>query len=156
MSVRTELGDFSSIVCFKAAITGMEDALGEKAAAIAMISAGRARGRKLAGDLGLSGMGVSLDEVTQKVSQALGKEGTRLCLVDQITQEADVFRVRIRESICTSGELEGADRQCTYTLGAIQGVLEEIYRKRLQGKHVESVLKGDSADVLEFKVLADL
>ena len=31
MSVlRKELGDFNSIVCFKAAITGMEEALGEK------------------------------------------------------------------------------------------------------------------------------
>lgn len=33
---RKELGDFNSVVCFKAAITGMEDALGEKAIAIAL------------------------------------------------------------------------------------------------------------------------
>lgn len=38
---RPELGKFSSIICFKAAITGMEEALGEKATAIALIAAGR-------------------------------------------------------------------------------------------------------------------
>ena len=49
--IRSELGDFSSIVCFKAVITGMEEALGEKATAIALIAAGRARGKKLAESL---------------------------------------------------------------------------------------------------------
>jgi hypothetical protein len=29
--LRPELGEFNSIVCFKAVITGMEDSLGEKA-----------------------------------------------------------------------------------------------------------------------------
>ncbi len=38
--LRQTLGNFSSIVCFKAAIVGMEDALGERAAAIALIAAG--------------------------------------------------------------------------------------------------------------------
>jgi hypothetical protein len=52
---RSELGDFSSIVCFKAVITGMEDALGEKATAISLIAAGRTRGKKLAHELGLAG-----------------------------------------------------------------------------------------------------
>ena len=45
--LREKLGDFSSIVCFKAAITGMEEALGEKATAIALIAAGRSRGKNL-------------------------------------------------------------------------------------------------------------
>ena len=33
---REKLGGFVSIVCFKGVITGMEDALGEKATAIAL------------------------------------------------------------------------------------------------------------------------
>ena len=53
--VRQELGDFCSIACFKAAIVGMEDALGEKTAALALTTAGRARGKKLARDLGVVG-----------------------------------------------------------------------------------------------------
>ncbi len=37
---RPQLGNFNSIVCFKSVITGMEDALGEKATAISLIAAG--------------------------------------------------------------------------------------------------------------------
>jgi hypothetical protein len=51
--LRKELGNFNSIICFKAAITGMKEALGEKATAIALTTAGRARGKKLAEELGL-------------------------------------------------------------------------------------------------------
>ena len=49
-----ELGSFSSIICFKAVVVGTEEALGEKAAAIALIAAGRQRGKQLAEDLGLT------------------------------------------------------------------------------------------------------
>lgn len=50
----TELGDFSSIVCFRAIVIGAEEALGEKAAAIALIAAGRARGKQVAEQLNLN------------------------------------------------------------------------------------------------------
>ena len=46
--LRTELGDFSSIICFRALVVGTEEALGEKAAAIALIAAGRSRGKQVA------------------------------------------------------------------------------------------------------------
>lgn len=55
IAFRDDLGEFSSVVCLKAIITGMEDALGDKATAIALISAGRTRGKKLAEELGLAG-----------------------------------------------------------------------------------------------------
>jgi hypothetical protein len=45
--LRQTLGDFTSIACFKAAIEGMEDAVGERTTAIALIAAGRARGKNL-------------------------------------------------------------------------------------------------------------
>lgn len=44
-AIRRTLGDYMSTVCFKAAITGLEEALGEKAAAISLIAAGRKRGK---------------------------------------------------------------------------------------------------------------
>jgi hypothetical protein len=72
---RPTLGDFSSIVCFKAAIVGMEDALGEKATAIALTTAGRSRGKQLAGELGLIGSTSSVDDIAYKLGYALGKEG---------------------------------------------------------------------------------
>ncbi len=154
-SVRHELGDFMSTVCFKAAVVGLEEALGEKAAAIALIAAGRKRGRTLAEELQLVGKGndLSIDELTEKVSFALGKEGTRLCIVERIELLDEKVRVYTRETVCSIGEEEGSPRQCTYTLGAIQGVLEACLTRRLRGQHVASVLRGDDHDVLEYSPL---
>jgi predicted hydrocarbon binding protein len=147
--LRPKLGDMSSIVCFKAAITGMEDALGEKATAIALIAAGRSRGKNLANELSLAKLN-SLEEVAKKISSALGKDGTRLCTVEKITKIGGVIKVYTSETLCSAGEPEGSERKCTYTLGAVWGALEQTLGKRLQGKHTESVLRGGNYDVFEF------
>jgi hypothetical protein len=123
--LRKELGDFNSIACFKAVIVGMEDALGEKATAIALISAGRARGKKLAEELGLVGTSISLDDVAHKLAQALGKEGTRLCIIEKIVTEGDVIRVYTGETVCSAGEPPDSPRKCTFTMGAVWGALEQ-------------------------------
>ena len=52
--LRPHLGDFNSIVCFKAVVVGMEAALGEKTAAVGLIAAGRKRGAAVVDGLGLS------------------------------------------------------------------------------------------------------
>jgi predicted hydrocarbon binding protein len=155
-SLRKELGDFNSTICTKAMVVGIEEALGEKAAAISLIAAGRKRGKDLAEQLGLAGKGDhdSMGELATKLNDALGVKGTRLCIVDSIDHENEqVYRVHTRETICSSGEEEGSPRQCTYTLGAIQGFLEAYLNKRLRGKQTESVLRGGNQDVLEFIVL---
>lgn len=151
--IRQELGSFCSIVCFKAAITGMEDALGEKATAIALTTAGRSRGKNLAQELGLVGQQISLDLLADKVQFALGKDGTRLCIIDKIIQEGEAVKVYTRETLCSAGEQQGSSRRCTFTMGAVWGVLEAVLGKRFQGKHIESVLQGSSHDVFEFTVL---
>jgi predicted hydrocarbon binding protein len=150
---RQELGDFSSIICFKAAITGMEEALGEKATAIALTSAGRTRGKNLANSLGLAGQDIALDVLAEKLKVALGKDGTRLCIVEKIVQEGDAIKVYASETLCSAGEPQGSDRKCTFTMGAVWGVLEAVIGKRFQGKQVESMLRGSSHDVFEFTVL---
>ena len=152
---RTELGNFSSIVCVKAIVVGVEEALGDKAAAIALMAAGRQRGKKLAEELSLVNKGteMSLEQVREIANQALGKDGTRLCLVDKIVYEGESYKVYTRETICSAGELEGSSRQCTFTLGAIQGFLEAFLGKRLRGQHTQSVLRGDTHDVLEYTML---
>lgn len=152
--LRPELGEFNSIVCFKAVITGMEDSLGEKATAIALIAAGRARGKKLAQELGLDNSQISLDEAGSKLSQALGKDGTRLCKIDKIIEQGDAIQVYTSETVCSAGEPQGSSRSCTFTLGAVWGAVEQVTGKRLQGKHTESVLRGSSHDIFEFKPLA--
>ncbi|HAA32161.1 MAG TPA: hypothetical protein DCE56_36235 [Cyanobacteria bacterium UBA8553] len=152
---RKELGSFSSIICFKAVVVGTEEALGEKAAAIALIAAGRQRGKQLAEELGLTNKvaEVSIEDVQDRVRNALGKDGTRLCVVDKIVQDGDVYKVYTRETVCSSGESEGSSRKCTFTLGAVQGFLESYIGKRLRGQHTESVLRGGSHDVLEYTIL---
>ena len=150
---RPVLGDFSSIVCFKSAIVGMEDALGEKAIAIALISAGRRRGKLLAQELGLTGANLSLDDIASKLRFAFGKDGTRLCIINRMEKEENVIKVYTSETLCSAGEAQGSERKCTYTLGAVWGVLEQTFGKRLQGKHTESVLRGGEYDVFEFTEL---
>jgi predicted hydrocarbon binding protein len=153
MSLRKELGDFSSITCFKAAITGMEDALGEKATAIALTTAGRARGKKLAEDLGFKEDSHSLDDVAKELRQALGKDGTCLCIVEKIVAEGELIKVYTSETLCSAGEPAGSPRKCTFTMGAVWGAIEEILGKKLRGTHTESVLRGGTHDVFEFTTL---
>jgi predicted hydrocarbon binding protein len=154
-SLRQELGDFSSVVCLKAIVVGVEEALGAKAAAIALIAAGRQRGKKLAEELGLTNKAdeMSLEEVAEKVRYTLGKDGTRLCIVDKIELDGETYKVYTRESVCSAGEPQGSSRTCTFTLGAIQGFLEAFLGKRLRGQHTESVLRGGTYDLLEYTVL---
>lgn len=148
--LRKELGDFNSIVRFKAAITGMEEALGEKATAIALTTAGRARGKKLAQELGLGGSSFSLDDAANKIKQALGKEGTCLCIVEKIVADSELIKVYTSETLCSAGEPPNSPRKCTFTMGAVWGAIEELIGKRLKGTHTESVLRGGTHDVFEF------
>ncbi|MGQ9837102.1 MAG: hydrocarbon-binding protein [Cyanobacteriota bacterium] len=151
--LRQELGDFVSVVCFKAIIKGMEDSLGKQATAIALISAGRQRGKNLAESLGFDKAEISLTDVAAELNYALGPEGTRLCMVDKVVEESGVYRIYVRETACSVGEEQGSLWESTYTLGTIQGVLEVITGKKLHGKQTESVLRGGTHDVLEFSVL---
>jgi predicted hydrocarbon binding protein len=154
-ALRHELDEFMSTVCFKAVVVGVEQALGDKAAAIAFIAAGRQRGKQLAEELELANQGLnySLDTIQDKLSYAIGREGTRLCIIDRIEPVGEGFRVYTRETVCSVGEPEGSSRQCTYTLGAIQGFLETVMGKRLRGSQVESVLRGSKHDVIEYRPL---
>ncbi|BAZ33115.1 hypothetical protein NIES4074_56250 [Cylindrospermum sp. NIES-4074] len=151
--LRKQLGDFNSIACFKAVVTGIEDALGEKATAIALTSAGRARGKKLAENLGFIGGSLSLDEAAQKLHLALGKEGTRLCIIEKIYSEGDAIKVYTSETVCSAGEPPNSTRKCTFTMGVVWGAIEQLLGKRLKGVHTESVLRGGTHDVFEFTPL---
>lgn len=149
-SNRPILGEFSSIVCFKSVITGMEEALGEKATSIALITAGRTRGKNLVNDLGLAGANVDLDTIATKLNEAVGSAGTRLTAVDKIVQDGDTIKVYCSETVCSAGELQGSTRKCTFTMGAVWGALSAITGKKFRGTHTESVLRGGVHDVFEF------
>ena len=150
---RTELGEFNSIVCFRAVITGMEEMLGEQATAISLKAAGRTRGANLCLSLGLAKGSASigdLDDIGRKLDEALGVKGTRLCKVDMIKADGDVIKVYTSETVCSAHEELGSPRKCTFTLGAIHGALEHLLSKQFFAKHTESVLRGGTHDVFEF------
>jgi predicted hydrocarbon binding protein len=153
LSSRPTLGQYSSIVCFKSVITGMEEALGEKATAIALIAAGRARGKELAKSLGLSGSTQELAVIAAKLNEAVGANGTHLTAVDKITQEGDLIKVYCSETVCSAGEPDGSPRKCTFTMGAVWGALTEVTGKKLRGIHTDSVLRGGTYDVFEFTIV---
>jgi len=152
-NLRPELGDFVSIIGFRALLNGLQEALGEKAAVIAAIAAGRARGKELAESLGLASIEPELDKATLLMQQALGINGTKLCLIDKIESVENGYRVYCREAACAAGQAQGYTGTLTFTLGAIQGTLESMMNKRLRGKQVESVGCGGTHDVVEFEVL---
>ncbi|MBS0657543.1 MAG: hypothetical protein JSR82_04755 [Verrucomicrobia bacterium] len=153
MSLRPELGDFSSIVCFKALITGVEDTLSPEGAAAVFVQAGRIRGRNLAQQLGVTGQAPDPRSLSALLDGAIGAEGTRLCKVDAVRVEgADIF-VDTSETVCSAGEPAGSSRRCTFTLGAIWGALEAINAKPYAASQTASVLSGGSHDTFRFTPL---
>ena len=52
---------------------------------------GRARGKNIAKELGLTDTSIPMDIVADKLTHALGKDGTRLCKVDKIGNVPDVL-----------------------------------------------------------------
>jgi hypothetical protein len=153
--LRPMLGEFISIACFKAALVGMEEALGRQTTAIALTAAGRTKGKLLAKELDLVDTTLPLDDVVYKLGLALGQDGTHLCIIDQIKQEGDAIKIFTTETFCSAGEVPGSNRKSTYTIGVVWGALEQATGKRLVGKHTESVLRGSSYDVFEFRELPD-
>ena len=150
MSIRKELGDFSSIVCFKGLITGVEDTLGADGAAVVFVRAGKVRGQVVAKELGLVGKNLPVNELAATLNNALGKNGTKLCSVTNAYEQDGNVVIETQETVCSAGEPSGSDRTCTYTLGAIWGALETVTGKVYQGKHTDSVLRGGSSDKFVF------
>ena len=151
--LRPTLGDYNSIVCFKAVITGIEDTLGPDGAAVVFTRAGKVRGHNLAGELGVTGTNVPTEQLADLLNGAIGKDGTRLTGVKSVVKEGDTFIVDCFDTVCSAGEPQGSDRKCTFTLGAVWGALEAITGQTLLGEHTESVLRGGQYDRFVFSPL---
>ncbi|MFK7931222.1 MAG: hypothetical protein AB8H79_23770 [Myxococcota bacterium] len=150
---RPTLGDNSSIVCFKACVRGLEEALGTRAALVSLRAAGRKRGRSLVASLNLDGTVTSPEQAAAPLRTALGADGTRLCIVEDITKEGeDVYVVKLSETICSCLEEQGSKAELSYTFGAVQGAIESLIGEKVRGKQVESVLRGGQYDSLRFEI----
>ncbi|PTY02617.1 hypothetical protein DB346_08695 [Verrucomicrobia bacterium LW23] len=141
---RSSLGDYSSIVCFKAVITGVEDTLGTDGAAVVFTRAGRVRGQNLAQKLGKTN--VPIADLAPMLNAALGKDGTRLCIVTDARATPAGLEIDTQETVCSAGEPAGSDRTCTFTLGAIWGAVETLTGQSYQATHTDCVLRGGSCD----------
>jgi len=150
---RDKLGQFNSIDAFRAVVEGMAEALGEKAAGVALVAAGRMHGKKLADELGLKGKAQNLEDATQQIAKILGAEGSRLCIIDKIEIQDDAIKVYTSETLCAVGGNGDTPPRCTFTLGIVWGILTELLQKKLKGSHVESVLHGGAYDVFEFTAI---
>lgn len=149
MSIRPTLGDFSSIVCFKAVVVGVEETLGAGAAGVALKAAGRKRGHALVGSLGLTGARPAPETLVEALNGAIGRDGTRLCTVRNVERRDDGgFVVDLEETICSANEPIGGDRQLTFTLGAVHGAFEALYDVKLRSKQTASVLRGGAYDTV--------
>jgi hypothetical protein len=146
--LRPLLGDYSSIVCTKAIVVGIEQALGERAAHVALINAGRARGRQIA-EQHVGKTSIALADTTPLLNAAIGVSGTRLCVVERVEEQGETVRITLSETLCSAGEPPGSPRVLTFTMGAIQGVFEVLTGRALKARQVESVLRGGAYDVIE-------
>jgi predicted hydrocarbon binding protein len=150
---RDQLGDFSSVVCFKAVIVGVEDTLGIDGAAVVFTRAGKVRGEQLATSLGLVNKNIPVEQLAATLDAALGTGGTKLCRVEKATVDGDNIIVDTQETVCSAGEPDGSTRKCTFTLGAIWGALETTTGNRYLAEHTESVLRGGNSDRFVFRPL---
>lgn len=152
-ALRPHLGDYSSIVCFKAVIVGVEDTLGPDGAAVVFIRAGKVRGRDLATELGVAGSNVPIEQLAGLLNAAIGRDGTCLAGVTKSYREGQNVVIETQDTVCSAGEAMGSDRKCTFTLGAVWGALEAITGELYLGEHTDSVLRGGTSDKFVFSPL---
>jgi predicted hydrocarbon binding protein len=129
---RPTLGNFMSLVCFQYLRVGTED-VADRAP---IVSAGRKRGYDLVEELGLLGSTADAALIQRKLAEALGADGTRLCLVTSVTANtAGGYEVRIREGACTAGQVS-PEPLCAFTMGVFIGALYAITGKPMRGQEV--------------------
>ena len=146
--LREKLGDFNSIVCLKAVVVGLEEVMGEQGARANLILAGRIRGKTIAKSLGLSNTDKPVEEWSAMLRDAVGTNGTRLCRIEKVEMDKDAIRVYLLETVCSAGEPQGSQRKLTFTLGAVQGAVEEVLGKKFLGVQSGSVLRGQDYDIV--------
>jgi hypothetical protein len=117
---RSTLGSFMSMVCFRYLAEGAERLAGEAM----LVDAGRHRGRDLIAELGLANSHTNSENLSQQLDDALGVNGTRLCIVKSVVEtETGEFDIHIEENVSTY-----------YTLGVLIGALSTMTGTTMLGK----------------------
>lgn len=145
--IRPTLGAYMSIECFRYLRFGAEDTAGRAL----IVSAGKQRGHSLKDVL----KGVNSEDVSQlkaTLAKLLGVDGTRLCMVDDVTKTATGYEVRVSESACCYG-VKSDENVCAYTLGVFSGVMEVVSGKRIAGQETECAATGHEQCVYKLDIL---
>jgi hypothetical protein len=117
---RSTLGSFMSMVCFRYLAEGAEQLAGQAM----LVDAGRHRGRDLITELGLANTHEESGKLCQQLDDALGVNGTRLCIVKSVVEtETGCFEIYIEENVSTH-----------YTIGVLIGAISTMTGKTMLGK----------------------
>jgi predicted hydrocarbon binding protein len=144
-TLRPELGDFMSLICFQY----LRQVAEETAGRALIITAGRQRGKDLAEQLGLLGTTQDAAMLREKLDQALGGDGTRLCLVQRVTPKADGgYEIRVAEGACAAG-VTSSEPFCAFTMGVFIGAISAMTGRRMLGKESQCCATGASTCVYQ-------
>jgi hypothetical protein len=135
---RPTLGPFMSLVCFQYLRLGTE----EVADRAPVVASGRQRGYDLVEGLGLLGSIQDGEAIRAKLDEALGVNGTRLCLVKSIQAKPDGgYEVRISEGACTANQVS-SQPHCAFTMGVFIGAIHALTGSRVKGTETQCCACG--------------
>lgn len=135
---RPTLGGYMSLICFQYLRVGTED-VADRAP---IVASGRKRGYDLVESLGLLGSTTNDEEIRTKLDEALGVNGTRLCLVKGVqSRDGGGYEVRISEGACTAGQVS-SQPHCAFTMGVFIGAIHALTGTRVNGVETECCASG--------------
>ena len=146
VNTRPTLGPLVAAECLQQMRLHFEDLAGRGP----VLGAGRMRGAGLIESLGHAGSKPSDDVAKKLLADALGIDGTRLCIVTEFTSnDDDEFVVKLVEGAC-SFEQNTDTAMCAYTLGVFIGAIGSLIGHTMTGKETECQAAGD--DTCTYKI----
>jgi hypothetical protein len=132
-----------SLICFQYLRLGTEEVAGRAP----IVASGRQRGYDVIEQIGLLGQASDPSIIKEKLGQALGEQGTRLCLLRSIVAHADgSYEVQITEGACTAGQT-ASEPVCAFTLGVFVGAISALTGQRMIGRETACCACGADACV---------
>lgn len=136
---RPTLGEFMSLVCFQYLRVGTE----EVADRAPVVAAGRTRGFGVIQSLGLAGKSPDAAETKRLLNDALGVNGTRLCIVnDVIKKDNGGYEFHIVEGACTAAGQKSDTPHCAFTLGVFIGAAQALMGVPVRGTESQCIACG--------------
>lgn len=135
---RPTLGEFMSLVCFQYLRVNTE-AVAERAPVVA---AGRTRGYDVIKQLGLVGKAPHEEEAKKLLNDALGVNGTHLCIVNDVIEKPNGgYEIHIVEGACTAGQ-KSETPHCAFTLGVFIGAVNALMNTPVRGVESQCIACG--------------